>query len=625
MIQSSFSRTLVLACCVFALPFGIGVAMATTLDPAAASAQRQQAMRNAPVDRIIVNYRSGRVTARDVGRTATTAITAAASRASIRLAPAARAGTTAAPTYLRTLAAGGELVKLPTRLSRADADRLVQELAADPAVESAQIDQRMYPLQTTGGALPNDPLLQTNQWHLIDPVGGINAAQAWATTQGEGVVVAVLDTGILPDHPDLAGNLLAGYDFITDPFVSRRATAERSPGALDRGDWIAEDGECGLFSLADDSTWHGTHVAGTVAEASNNGIGGAGVAYRAKVLPVRVLGHCGGYTSDIADAIVWASGGHVDGVPDNRDPAEVINISLGGGGACDSVTQAAINGAVSRGTTVVVAAGNGSSDVSTSNPANCANVIAVAATRSTGGLTDYSNFGRQVDLAGPGGSSMFFDTNDGPIRSFIWQTFYTGKTTPTSGQFTYGGTTFAGTSMASPHVAGTAALVQSALIADGKPPLSPAALEALLKRTVRAFPVPIPPATPAGTGIVDAGAAVARALRRCTPGDVGCQVDAQPLRNGVVQSGISNLAGDAGVFTFEASAGAVLSFISFGGSGQAALYVAFGREPSATDNDGASTRSGTSQTVRFTAPRAGTYILKLDGTEFDGVSLLARQ
>lgn len=92
------------------------------------------------------------------------------------------------------------------------------------------------------------------------------------------------------------------------------------------------------------------------------------------------------------------------------------------------------------------------------------------------------------------------------------------------------------------HVAGTVAVVQSALIADGKPPLSLAALETLLKRTARAFPVPIPAATPAGAGIVEAGSAVARALRRCNPGDVGCQVDAQPLRNGVVQSGISNLA-----------------------------------------------------------------------------------
>ncbi|MBG3851297.1 S8 family peptidase [Xanthomonas sp. WHRI 8391] len=627
MIQNHRSRTLAIACsAVFSL--GSGIATAATLDSSVSTAQRQQAMRDAPVDGIIVKYRSGKVTARSVGNASVATITAAASRAAVQLAPAARSGKAAVPTYVRTLAVGSELIKLPAQLSRSDADRLVRELQADPAVEYAQIDVRMYPLQSSGGSLPNDPLLATNQWHLTDPVGGIDAPAAWATAQGEGVVVAVIDTGILPAHPDLAGNLLQGYDFISDSGVSRRPTNARVPGALDYGDWEATDGECGIFSAARDSSWHGTHVAGTIAEATGNAIGGAGVAYKAKVLPVRVLGHCGGSSSDITDAIVWASGGHVEGVPDNRDPAEIINMSLGGFGPCDSVTQAAINAAVSRGTTVVVAAGNDGSDVSSAVPANCANVVSVAATRLTGGLAYYSNFGSLIDLAAPGGGARDLATDtlyDGPIGSWIWQTGYTGKTTPNSGQFAYIGPGFAGTSMASPHVAGTAALVQSALIADGKAPLTPAALERLLKRSARAFPVQLPLATPAGTGIVDAGAAIDRALRRCDAGDVGCQVDAQPLRNSVPERGLSNLAGDAGVFTFEASAGAVLSFISFGGSGQAGLYVAFGREPSATDNDGASTRSGTSQTVRFTAPRAGTYILKLDGTEFDGVSLLARQ
>ncbi|QHG86031.1 protease [Xanthomonas cucurbitae] len=592
------------------------------------TAQRQQALRDAPVDAIIVKYRNGTVAARSVGTASVSAITAAASRAAVQLAPAARSGLQAAPTHVRTLAVGSELIKLPTQLRRSDADRLVRELQANPAVEYAQIDARAYPLQSSDGSLPNDPLLASNQWHLTDPVGGIDAPAAWKTAQGEGVVVAVIDTGILPDHPDLAGNLLQGYDFITDATRSRRPTDARVPGALDRGDWEAQDGECGVFSGAHDSSWHGTHMAGTIAEATGNGIGGAGVAYKAKVLPVRVLGHCGGSFSDISDAIVWASGGHVEGVPDNRDPAEIINMSLGGFSACDAVTQAAINGAVSRGTTVVVAAGNDSSDVSGQVPANCANVVSVAATRLTGGLAFYSNFGSLVDLAAPGGGARDPETGtlfDGPIGSWVWQTGYTGKTTPTSGQFTYLGPGFAGTSIASPHVAGTAALVQSALIANGKPPLTPAALERLLKRSARAFPVQLPPSTPAGSGIVDAAAAIARALRRCDSGDLSCQLDAQALSNGTPERGLSNVAGDPGVFAFEAKAGAVLSFISFGGGGQAALYVALGRAPTATDNDGVSSRSGTSQTVRFTAPRAGTYFLRLEGSSFDGVSLLARQ
>ncbi|WOB48159.1 S8 family serine peptidase [Xanthomonas hydrangeae] len=628
MIQNQLSRTLALACSAVLLSLGSGVVSAANFDSGVTAAQRQQAMRDAPVDGIIVKYRSGKVTARSVGSASAATITAAAARASVHWAPAARSGKAAAPTHVRTLAVGGELIKLPAQLSRSDADRLVRELQADPAVEYAQIDVRAYPLQSSGGSLPNDPLLATNQWHLTDPVGGIDAPAAWATAQGEGVVVAVIDTGILPAHPDLAGNLLQGYDFITNAGRSRRPTDARVPGALDRGDWEAEDGECGIFSGAHDSSWHGTHVAGTIAEATGNAIGGAGVAYKAKVLPVRVLGHCGGSFSDITDAIVWASGGHVEGVPDNRDPAEIINMSLGGFGPCDSTTQAAINAAVARGTTVVVAAGNDGSDVSSAVPANCANVVSVAATRLTGGLAYYSNFGSLIDLAAPGGGARDLETDtlyDGPIGSWIWQTGYTGKTTPSSGQFTYIGPGFAGTSMASPHVAGTAALVQSALIADGKAPLTPAALERLLKRSARAFPVQLPLATPAGSGIVDAGAAIERALRRCDSGDVGCQLDAQALRNSVPERGLSNVAGDAGLFTFEARAGAVLSFISFGGSGQASLYVALGRVPTATDHDGVSVRSGTSQTVRFTAPRAGTYIVRMDGASFDGVSLLARQ
>ncbi|MCC8442771.1 S8 family serine peptidase [Xanthomonas cannabis] len=627
MIQTHRSRALAIACSAVLLLSG-GSAIAAAADAGMRTVQRQQALRDAPVDGIIVKYRSGTVAARSVGAASVATITAAASRAAVQLAPAARSGVHPAPTHVRTLAVGSELIKLPTRLRRSDADRLVRALQADPAVEYAQIDGRAYPLQNSGGSLPNDPLLASHQWHLTDPVGGIDAPAAWKTAQGEGVVVAVIDTGILPAHPDLAGNLLQGYDFITNADTSRRATDARVPGALDYGDWEATDGECGIFSAARDSSWHGTHVAGTIAEATGNGIGGAGVAYRAKLLPVRVLGHCGGAFSDISDAIVWASGGHVDGVPDNRDPAEIINMSLGGFGPCDSVTQAAINGAVARGTSVVVAAGNDSSDVSSAVPANCANVVSVAATRLTGGLAYYSNFGSLIDLAAPGGGARDLETDtlyDGPIGSWIWQTGYTGKTTPTSGQFTYVGPGFAGTSMASPHVAGTAALVQSALIADGKPPLTPAALERLLKRSARAFPVQLPLTTPAGSGIVDAAAAIDRALRRCDSGDLSCQLDAQTLRNGVAERGLSNVAGDAGVFAFEANAGAVLSFISFGGSGQTALYVALGRAPTATDNDGMSSRSGTSQTVRFTAPRTGTYFLRLDGSGFDGVSLLARQ
>ena len=172
-------------------------------------------------------------------------------------------------------------------------------------------------------------------WHYGTGAGGARVTTAWDSgATGAGVVVAVLDTGAT-HHADLEANLLPGYDFITDAFMSRRATDERVPGGWDLGDWHRAD-DCGPGSPASDSSWHGTHVSGTIAEVTNNGVGGAGVAYNAKVVPVRVLGRCGGYTSDINDAIVWAAGGTVDGVPANPNPAEVINMSLGGDHACDS-------------------------------------------------------------------------------------------------------------------------------------------------------------------------------------------------------------------------------------------------------------------------------------------------
>ena len=151
------------------------------------------------------------------------------------------------------------------------------------------------------------------------------------------------------------------------------------------------------------SSWHGTHVAGTVAAVTNNSAGVAGVAFGAKVLPVRVLGKCGGYTSDIAAGIIWASGGSVPGVPANATPARVINLSLGGSGRATRRRSDAINSARSRGTVVVVAAGNSSDTSANFSPASCAGVITVAATDRSGARAYYSNFGAAVAVAAPGG------------------------------------------------------------------------------------------------------------------------------------------------------------------------------------------------------------------------------
>ncbi|CTP91611.1 extracellular serine protease [Xanthomonas translucens pv. arrhenatheri LMG 727] len=529
--------------------------------------------------------------------------------------------------YVRTLGVGADLMRLSGKLSKADMDKVVAEIAADPAFKYALLDVKLQATELSKAALaqpqlvPNDPLYAQYQWHLSSATGGINAPAAWDVSKGDGVVVAVLDTGILPNHPDVAVNLLQGYDFISDAELSRRPSDARVPGALDYGDWVENDNECYAGSLADASSWHGSHVAGTIAEAINNGIGMAGVAPNATLLPVRVLGKCGGYTSDIADAITWASGGTVADVPANANPAEVINMSLGGGGTCNMLFQDAIDGAVARGTTVVVAAGNSAGNAANFSPASCANVIAVGATRITGGIAYYSNYGAVVDLSGPGGGGSV----DGNPGGYIWQNGYSGETTPTSGTYNYMG--LGGTSMASPHVAAVAALVQSAVIASGNAPLTPAALETLLKQTARPFPVSIPTSTPIGTGIVDAKAALAKALEvPCDPQTEQCTPPATALTNKVALTGLTGAAGNEVLYSFEAEAGAVLSFLTYGGSGNVSLYVSFDKEPSTTNYDARSARPGNNETVRFTAPQAGTYYVKLVGTSsYSGVSLVARQ
>ena len=501
-------------------------------------------------DRLIVKYRDSKAAANG-------AMARVAALSSDRKSKLDRAGQQFGVVVKEShvISTGAQVFKLDRKRHLKEVQSLAAEMMArDPAIEYAEPDRIM-----THMATPTDPRY-TDQWHYYETAGGLRLPTAWDKSTGSGVVVAVIDTGYRP-HADLSGQLLAGYDFISTAAIGNDGNG-RDSDASDPGDAVVA-GECGSGQPTRDqgSSWHGTHVAGTVAARTNNGAGVAGVAYNAKVVPVRVLGKCGGYTSDIADAITWSSGGSVSGVPANANKARVLNLSLGGGGACDATTQNAINGARSRGAVVVVAAGNDAVNVSNASPANCSGVIAVAATGRTGGRASYSNYGTLVDVAAPGGDGA----------NGVLSTLNTGTGAPASDSYA----AYQGTSMATPHVAGVAALML-ALNTN----LTPDDIESKLKSTARAFPASC---SGCGTGIVDATAAVNAA----TSGGTAATNLAESESNNTlatadaVSSGNTTVTGNLGstsdtdYFRVDLPAGKTLSAILTPGLGSADydLYV----------------------------------------------------
>ena len=375
--------------------------------------------------------------------------------------------------YLRSMSGRNQVLKLARFYTKEEAQALAGKLASDPAVEFAEPDLRMVPLMT-----PNDSYY-AQQWDLYESVGGINAPAAWDRTTGStAVTIAVLDTGLRP-HADFSGRTVAGYDFVTDLATANDGDA-RDPDPSDPGDWGCD---------GNNSSWHGTHVTGTIGAAANNAQGIAGINWVSKIQPVRVLGRCGGYSSDIADAMRWAAGIPVAGAPSNATPARVLNLSLGGSGDCGTSFQNAINDVTARGTVVVVAAGNSNIDASNSAPANCDGVIAVGATTRSGARASYSNFGSRVAISAPGSS--------------ILSTLNTGTTVPAADAYAV----YSGTSMATPHVVGVVSLMLSL-----NPALTPAQIRTMLQASARAFPTNTGAdctATVCGAGILDAAAALA--------------------------------------------------------------------------------------------------------------------
>lgn len=388
-------------------------------------------------------------------------------------------------------------VSLAGPVSDQQAERIQSQVEHKPGIAAAEPAMTFF---------PTDFNYEPNLWNIDTHAGsryGSFADSAWGTSTGKGVVVGVIDTGITA-HPDLTGsttsvlggNVIAGYDFIS------KASSAGDGNGRDSNPTDMGDGDS-----ANDSSWHGTHVAGIIG-ALRNSSGVVGVAPDVKIEPLRVLGRGSGTEADIITAIYWGSGTYSGGgLPANRNPAKILNMSLGGYGSCSRAMQTAINKAVSKGVAVVVATGNGDEygdglPLKYSAPANCKNVIRVTASTVTGKRASYSNYGTSsapATIAAPGGSGPG-NVLCGPTRancSEIFSTWNLGATTV--GDPGYGW--MSGTSMAAPHVSGVAAL-----IAARHPRWSPARLAQALQysaTTMRSCS-----STRCGAGIVNAGRAV---------------------------------------------------------------------------------------------------------------------
>lgn len=438
---------------------------------------------------------------------------------------------------VRPMSGNAQVLALP-RAMRIDAlQSVVDRLRRDPSVEYAYVDAREHLM-----AIPNDPLF-AQQTYLQAPgatplVASANVPGAWDITKGTGAaVIAILDGGVRFDHPDLAGRLLSGYDFVSadctpgtgtcttaNEFTTANDGNGRDPDASDPGDWVTA-GEVATNPFlsgctVEDSTWHGTHIAGIVGAAANNGIGIAGFNWNAAILPVRVSGKCGAYRSDVIDGMRWAAGLPVPNVPNNARPAKIINISLGSPGSCQtSAYDLAMVDVLATGAIVVAAAGN--EDAGLIQPANCTGVISVGAVRGDGTRAVYSNSGAGLTIMAPGG-----DYTSG-ANDRLLSTNNAGTTTPQPYSSTGFYVSLAGTSFSTPVVTGVVSLMLSA-----NPNLTSAQVIDILRTTARPFAAvsgfatctpgggnnpsnatPCNCTTSAcGAGYVDANAAVSRAF-----------------------------------------------------------------------------------------------------------------
>lgn len=497
---------------------------------------------------------------------------------------------------------GGRMIDARSESLRADglsSEELAARLAQDPDVEYA-VPDRLRKIR----ALPNDPMF-SGQWHLQDTeIAAIRASAAWDIHTGSSdVVIAVIDTGVRFDHPDLAAKLLPGHDFVAD--AANAGDGDGWDGdAGDPGDYLSISdlsdprlrALCGAMTVQN-SSWHGTRIAGVLA-AGNNGEGVAGVSWGVRILPARVLGKCGGYDSDIIAAMRWSGGLSVPGVADAPTPARILNLSLGGDGACSAAYQSAINELTARGVLVTVAAGNATGPVE--SPANCSGVLAVGGVRHVGAKVGYSSFGPEVGISAPAGNCV---NSNGPCLFSIQTTWNDGATDPGANTYTDAIHYNVGTSFAAPQVAGVAALMLSV-----NPALQPAEIIRRIQSTARPFPhdetLPTCPETVAngdsigqcncttstcGAGLLDAANAVAAALVSIVALD--------PLVPGPIR------------------------LDSSGSQAISGRSIASRRWTLVSGPEGGSLSSTTAVIATLQAAKAGTYVVNLSVTDNTGASV----
>lgn len=558
--------------------------------------RKQPAAASASVERVIVKLRDTGSWTSVQAKSASSAMAALAGRNKLALKQA------------RQITSTLHVMQFEPEASGESVTESVARLRADSAVEYVEPDQRRYP-----HAVPNDPLY-VGQWYLQNAgstPSAIDAVGVWDVTTGNtGVVVADIDTGVLYSHPDLlrlaaGGRLLPGYDFVADPSVANDGDG-RDSDPTDPGDWVtAAESNSATFSgcSASDSSWHGTRVAGILGALTNNSTGVAGVTWSSSILPVRVLGKCGGFDSDILAAMLWAGGIPVNGVPDNPYPAKIENLSLGAlGTLCPASYQDVVSQLTAAGVLVVASAGNEGGPVGI--PARCPGVAAIAGLRHTGTKVGFSSLGTEIALGAPGGNCV--NTGAGqPCLFSIDTTSNLGTTSASTHAYTDQFNINVGTSFSAPIVSGIAGLM---VAVNGN--LNSAQLIARLKEGANAYPLSSDPNVPqcrVPTGAND----LQTAECSCTTQTCGAgMADA----NRAVQAALRPIAAVATPASVSAGQSVALS----GGGSAAACNNTIASYAWTVISGSTSISGNNTDTATIVAPSSGSYTVRLTVTDTMG-------